>query len=752
MAEFMKNIHDAVAVLNCHPAVQNVGVPVTTLSGLEVPATIEVALPSRLQIKESTPEGIRALEPCWFVFSEEWPQKAPTIWLREDFPLSLPHINPHRAGQRVSPCLFEGSIHEILHRFGFERIVDQLSIWLSKAASGQLIDLAQGWEPTRRDTLQSTAVFSAEDAIAKTPMDGTLLVTYGRYFTTDGSLWAIAADLSSTGYHFTQDQQKLNSLQYASGRLPFIFLRCVDNTGTPRVVSEYYPETVVDFPSLLELATSLGAKSNTLSAELKDYANLMTLQRPEKANWSFGIFAVVVLLVHRPASLVGSPGRAVEVLPYVVRYTINEKNSFEPQNQTHPAYHAQRLTPALLSLASGIPRDCKWPRLVILGCGSLGSKVALHLGRTGAGNIALVDNEVFSPHNSARHALIPPRDPFLIPKKSLLMEQAFTELGHDDCNSFELDAANVLADSELADNIFGIEDAVIIDTTASFRVASAAALSQPLAANSSRRFVQTGMYAQGKVSYLFLEGRQRAVTSDDLRSRLFEICRQNEPLRTILEGESSDPTRIFVGDNCSSLTMPMTDSLVSRSAALVSNQLERWLTVSIPENGQLCYAVEDNTGIGMTWNREELLPSVVFPATNEGGWIVRVLESVARNIDIEAKQYGRIETGGALLGYVSHNTRTITLAGLVAAPPDSTRSESMFTLGTSGLVSLLKQANQKSLGHLQFAGTWHSHPMGGTHSRLDKDTLNAIAQKFAGLPAVSLVWTPTGLKCEVAQW
>ena len=40
--------------------------------------------------------------------------------------------------------------------------------------------------------------------------------------------------------------------------------------------------------------------------------------------------------------------------------------------------------------------------------------------------------------------------------------------------------------------------------------------------------------------------------------------------------------------------------------------------------------------------------------------------------------------------------------------------------------------------------------MGGTHSRLDKDTLNAIAQKFAGLPAVSLVWTPTGLKCEVA--
>lgn len=749
----MQSVRDAVALLKNHPAVSSVGDLVATANGFEVTATMEVALPSRLRVAGVTPEGIRAQEPCWFLFSGEWPLKAPTVWLREDFPLSLPHINPHRAGQRVSPCLFEGSLHEVLHRFGFERIVDQLSAWLSKAASGQLIDLAQGWEPTRRDASPSTAVFSAEDAIAKTPKDGALLVSCGGYFTTDGSLWAVAAeDLPSIDPRFTQTHHKHRTLRWANGTLPFFFHRCVDDAGAPNVVSNYSPETVVDLPTLLEKAADLGAKADLLADALKSFAFQVTLQRPQDANWSSGVFAVVVLLVHRPASLVGSPGRSVEVLPYVIRFTPDERKPLEPSSQVHPAFHAQRVTPALLSLASGQPLDCRRPRLAVLGCGSLGSKVALHLGRTGVGNMALVDNEVMAPHNCARHALIPPRESLLIPNKSLLMEAALTELGHSDCESFELDAAKVLMDVDLADKVFGTAEAIVIDTTASLRVSAAAVLSKPLASMSSRRFAQAGMYAQGKAAYLLWEGARRAVTSEDLRARLFELCRQDERLRVLLRGETSDPTRIFVGDNCRSLTMPMPDSLVSRAAVLVSGQLERWITGPLPVHGQLCYGVEDSTGIGMTWTREELHPTAVLPAANEDGWTVRVLDSVTRAIDADAKKWGRFETGGALLGHVSHSTRTITLAGLVEAPPDSTRSEATFILGCCNLVSALRQAHERSLGHLQFAGTWHSHPMGGLHSALDRKTLGALAKDFAGLPAVSLVWTPDGLACEVAMW
>ena len=113
---------------------------------------------------------------------------------------------------------------------------------------------------------------------------------------------------------------------------------------------------------------------------------------------------------------------------------------------------------------------------------------------------------------------------------------------------------------------------------------------------------------------------------------------------------------------------------------------------------------------------------------------------------------GAVETGGALVGRISFENRTITIAGLVEAPSDSVREAARFVLGTSGLVQSLRAANAASLGYLAFIGTWHSHPKGGAHSGIDRNTLRSIAEDAGGLPAVSLVWTPTGLTCAVDRW
>lgn len=195
----------------------------------------------------------------------------------------------------------------------------------------------------------------------------------------------------------------------------------------------------------------------------------------------------------------------------------------------------------------------------------------------------------------------------------------------------------------------------------------------------------------------------------------------------------------------------MTDSKVSRTASLVGRQLECWLAGELPTLGQLCVGLEDETGIGMSWFREELAPAVVLFPRDVHGWTVRVLASVANAIDTDAKHWGPSETGGAIIGHILQSTRTIIVAGLIDAPPDSVRSPSTFTLGTQGLVSALKAANSQSLGHLHFVGTWHSHPMGGSHSGLDRETLGRIAGDAQGLPAVSLVWTPQGFVVAVDQ-
>lgn len=743
----MQLMRDAVAVLQRHLAVKTVGHPVPVDGGVEVLVTISVSLPSRFEADGVSPNGIRADEPAWFVFPPTWPMRAPRLWLREDFPLELPHINPHQAGHRVSPCLFEGSLDEVLHRFGLERIIDQLSDWLTKAASGELIDLSQGWEPTRRDFSASTVVFSAETAIVKAPENGAILAVQGRYFAHGEALHAVASEsLEGRQPAFSREVCQLRDFEFEAGDLPFFFARCVDESGTPRVVSDYAPEAVGDLESLLGKATSLGARAD-LAESLRRYAQEMLLP----GVWTRDVFAVVVLLVHRPARLVGSPDRSVEMLPYVVRFEANPRDAFAPIGEAHPAFHSHRVSPALLALASGLPIPSKRPKLAMLGCGSLGSKVALHLGRAGMGDMVFVDNEVVSPHNAARHALIPPRHMALNPNKVAMMEDAFQQLGHDDCVSHPIDAADVLLDEGMADEVLGLGETIIVDTTASLRVSAAAAASLPLSKVSARRLMQAGMYAQGKVAYLFAEGAARSVTADDLRACLFERCRHEPTLRKQLGADGSDATRIFVGDNCRSLTMPMADSKVSRAAALVSGQLERWLTGELPVLGQLCIGVEDASGIGMSWVREELQPSVVLPSREKDGWSVRVLASVADTIDAEARRWEASETGGALIGYFSRSTRIVIVAGLIEAPPDSKRAPSTFILGTEGLVPALKAANSESLGHLHFIGTWHSHPMGGNHSRLDRNTLHRIAQDALGFPAISLVWTPQGFVVSVEQ-
>lgn len=743
----MSSLHDVIAVLRRHPAVSDVGLPRSVAGGIEMLVSISVSLPSRLQAEGVAPNGVRAEEPCWLVFPESWPMRAPRVWLREDFPKDLPHINPHQAGHRVNPCLFEGSLDEVLHRFGLERIIDQLSDWLTKAASGQLIDLAQGWEPTRRDSISSTAVFSAEEAIVKVPLNGAVLAVQGRYVRCGDSLFAVASEcLEAWQPAFSQKSTQHDSFKYLMGDLPFFFARCVDELGDPRVVSDYSPETVGDLESLLSKAASLGAGAD-LEVTLRRYAQEMLLP----GIWTRGVLAVVVLLVHRPTRLIGAQDRDVEMLPYVVSFAANTQNAFAPSGEARPTFHSHRVSPALLSVASGVPISSNRPKLVMLGCGSLGSKVALHLGRAGIGGMAFVDNEVIFPHNAARHALIPPRQKHFNPYKVAMMEDAFQQLGHDDCTSHPVDAADVLLNTQQADQIMGQNEVVIIDTTASLRVAAAASVSLSLSKPTNRRLVQAGMYAQGKVVYLFAEGAGRSVTADDLRARLFELCRHIPELRKQLRGDSSDATRIFVGDNCRSLTMPMPDSNVSRAAALVSGQLERWLTTGFPSLGLLCLGVEDANGIGMSWVREELQPSVVLPPSDDDGWTVRVLATVAQAIDAEAKRWGTSETGGALIGHVSQTTRSIIVAGVIDAPPDSNRSSSKFILGTDGLVPTLKSANIESLSHLHFIGTWHSHPMGGSHSGLDRNTLHRIAQDAQGFPAVSLIWTPQGLVVAVEQ-
>ena len=142
-------IAEALHQLQRHRGLVRVGEPRKSGESTQIEVDVAVELPSRSRRNGVSETGVRSVETCVLVFGRDWPLSAPKPFLRADFPLNLPHINPHREGELVSPCLFEGSLDELLHRFGLDAIVDQLIVWLHKAAAGTLLDLEQGWEPTQ---------------------------------------------------------------------------------------------------------------------------------------------------------------------------------------------------------------------------------------------------------------------------------------------------------------------------------------------------------------------------------------------------------------------------------------------------------------------------------------------------------------------------------------------------------------------------------------------------------------------------
>lgn len=747
-------IADAVHQLNRHRGLAQVGEPCSFGEATRIEVDVQIELPSRCRRSGVSDTGVHAVETCTLLFGSDWPLSAPRVFLREDFPLNLPHINPHRPGQLVSPCLFEGSLDELLHRFGLDAIVDQLIDWLHKAAAGALIDLAQGWEPTRRDSCPSTVVFSADQVAASAPADGSILLVNAGYVAMDGGLYAIlnAALTAQVDPVFDQAVHDDQLGKWGGGNAAALIARAPSVQGHPYVVSHYQPETVADLNTLLDRASELGIDRATLAQGLDSYYSHSILdRRQDPQTWKHGLYAIVVLVVQRPVSLVGSPGRSAEVLPYVVRYEYSAQTPFERKATVHPAFHAHALSPELLARTSGLASANPSKPLVMLGCGSLGSKIALHLGRAGFGAMTFIDNESMSPHNAARHALVEPISVLSPPRKAVLMKTAFDALSHVQTNAFDVDAVAVFADPVQFGKAVPQDAALIVDATASLKVLASETLSAAMN-ESAARLVRVAMYGQGRCAVVLLEGGGRSARVDDLTALLFEYCRSDTALRAGVAGDGSDPTRIFVGDNCRSLTAPMSDATVSRAAALASLQMERWLVDGLPADARLCVGIADAAGVGMSWTSAALGPTTVLDVMDDGGWKVRVLHPVVQAIHTDAIHWSPKETGGAVLGRISYENRTITIAGIVGAPPDSIRERARFVLGTEGLVHGLREAHGNSVGYLTFIGTWHSHPQGGPHSGIDRETLRKITEDAGGLPAVSLVWTPMGLTCAVDRW
>jgi hypothetical protein len=87
-------IADALHQLQRHRGLTRVGEPKVIGALTQIAVDVAVQLPSRSRRSGVSETGVRAVETCVLVFGSDWPLSAPKPFLRADFPLNLPHINP----------------------------------------------------------------------------------------------------------------------------------------------------------------------------------------------------------------------------------------------------------------------------------------------------------------------------------------------------------------------------------------------------------------------------------------------------------------------------------------------------------------------------------------------------------------------------------------------------------------------------------------------------------------------------------
>ncbi|MDP1656477.1 MAG: Mov34/MPN/PAD-1 family protein [Hylemonella sp.] len=741
-------IADAVSEIARHSSVRAVGELREENGYFHVPVDFAVNLPSRAAAGVSA-TGVRQVEQIFFYFPPRYPLAGPVLYLRADFPADLPHINPHKTGRLVPPCVYQGSLNDLLHTAGFEAIMDQAVSWLECAASGQLMNRQQGWEPTRRGDSHTAFQFDADQMVTDLSQDGALVVVPARFVRLEDEVLLSLMQGKTDPQEFKSTLDRLGRegrTPFFSGDTPVLVATAAWCDGSPVIFDTYRADTVTDLESLASRAGELGIDSVALLDKIQSVLDRSIFVASNASKWPWpGDFLIgVVLAVKRPVHLIGSK-RDIEFIPYLVWLPCDPAGPNLSKARVLPAFHVHSFSAKLLARTSGHPDADINQQITLLGCGSLGSKIGLHLGRAGFGRQTVADNEALVPHNLARHALIGVGPP----NKALQLAVALMALGHTETEAAPVDIVQCLQGDAAAFSQLVPEKArLIIDTTASPQVGSAVTYTPHLEGHPGR-LSRALLYNRGQAAVLLLEGRGRQPRCDDLLAELFRLCRHDPQLRAAIKGTSADLTEVFVGDNCRSITMPMSDSVVSRGAAAVSMQLERWLVRGFPEVGQVAVGFSAADEIGLNWHTFAVGPTSVLSASGDGGWSVRVSERVTTAITTDATHWAPRETGGALLGHIDAIGRTITIADLVPAPLDSVREETRFVLGTAGLQEALFNAHADSMGYLHYIGTWHSHPMGGPHSPLDRETLSAIAGFAPGLPIVSLVWKPDGLVCEV---
>ena len=743
------SIRNALHILRSHPSVVALREPVIESSGIStVDFRVALPLPNAWLADGKSPNGVGAFEDATFLFSSDYPLSAPVPLLRADFDRALAHVMPGCVRGRPVPCLYEGRLSELLQQRGFVSLLEQLLAWLTKAAMGTLIDPKQGWEPVRRDSVCDCII--ADGALLKTR------TTRGGGHTAFPISYLQMPSATAPFYHAEMGRSEmrlhpdrmedvfnyrdLGGPTHGMGLALFVWPG-KDSAGRPIVADRYLPETVTDLASLKTRAAAYGC-ANELQAAL-GWLGQCVRSKIAPPNCP----VVIVLAARRPFHLIGSDS-IWELAFYMTEIGAPLLFSAGDATKVFPMAHREAISPPLLARLSGLEQQTRTLAWTMLGAGSLGSKIAMHMARSGRAPNHVVDNGFLMPHISARHALVPPADTMQggwLGPKAQAVAKAIEGLGQK-ASPHNEDIAAITRNPALAKATLPKTAWTAVNSTASLVVREA------LASVPERiilpRVIETGLMAKGMIGFVTAEGPKRNPDTAELFAEVHELIRQDDDLRDKVFGAGDALSRQVLGDGCGSMTMTASDADISVIAASMASISGKWHETDLPTTGTVMLG--HRSGWNLHWKEQSVPPCIRLRPDNNTGLRISIAHRVHKKILAEVAHWPGVETGGILLGRYSESAQTFYIVDVMAAPDDSERSAGEFVLGVHGVRRALTAYSTSVDGCLYCIGTWHSHLNNSGPSPKDRTAAAAIALARP-MPSILLIKTSAHYRAFLAN-
>lgn len=391
------------------------------------------------------------------------------------------------------------------------------------------------------------------------------------------------------------------------------------------------------------------------------------------------------------------------------------------------------------------PRDSGSPiawwrsrRVTILGCGALGSSVALMLARAGVQYFRLYDHSGVAPGVLSR-------------QQFSRAQIGFTKVSATRNNLHAINPA-----VEITEHFINIVDAlqndpatlfdcdVVINAAASARVA--AALERFLVDQTRQHppilSMVVGHRCDAGLLSLAIAGVAGVTQDLDRRAKIalanssngHDLLDEFWPLpgqrHKLFQPEPGCSAPTFVGSAA---------DVLSLSAEFI-NIASTWLAAATP-SARTCFIRSrhsqrwPNSGtLQFAWPSDRIIDEY------RRGFQIRIAAAAERDlrgwIRSSARLRGpRVETGGLLFGQIDDFLKIIWITEVSGPPPDSVASAAGFLCGVKGTVELSEEKRIRTRGSVRFLGMWHTHPGGiPSPSTTDLYAMKMLLERPSELP------------------